>query len=110
MSIHKRGDVYWYEFSFNGERIRESTRTGNDKAARQIEAAHRVRLAKGEAGIHERPPMPTLVDFAPRILRAIETLCGDKPARRSISTRKKCAGCWRMPSYRRHGSIRLTKP
>ena len=52
MSIYKRGDVYWYEFSFNGERICESARTGNDKVARQIEAAHRVRLAKGEAGIH----------------------------------------------------------
>jgi len=80
MSIYKRGDVYWYEFSFNGERIRESARTGNDKAARQIEAAHRVRFAKGEAGIHERQPAPTLVDFAPRFQRAIETLCGDKPA------------------------------
>jgi len=28
MSIYKRGDAYWYEFSFNGERIRESARTG----------------------------------------------------------------------------------
>jgi integrase len=80
MSIYKRGDVYWYEFSFNGERIRESARTGNDKAARQIEAAHRARLAKGEAGIHEQPPVPTLAEFAPRFQRAIETVCADKPA------------------------------
>jgi integrase len=80
MSIYKRGHVYWYEFSFNGERIRESARTGNDKAARQIEAAHRVRLAKGEAGIHEQPPAPTLAEFAPRFQREIETVCADKPA------------------------------
>jgi integrase len=80
MSIYKRGHVYWYEFSFNGERIRESARTGNDKAARQIEAAHRVRLAKGEAGIHEQPPAPTLAKFAPRFQREIETVCADKPA------------------------------
>jgi hypothetical protein len=54
MAIYKRGDVYWYEFVFRGERIRDSSHTGNKEAARQIEAAHRVRLARGEAGIKER--------------------------------------------------------
>jgi hypothetical protein len=46
MSIFKRGNVYWYKFMWNGELIRESTRQRNDKKARQIEAAHRTRLAK----------------------------------------------------------------
>ena len=63
MAIYKRGDVYWYEFRFNGQRIQESSQTSNKDAARQIEAAHRVRLAKGEAGIIERPPAPTLRGF-----------------------------------------------
>ena len=36
MAIYKRGDVYWYEFRFNGERIQESSQTGNKEAARQI--------------------------------------------------------------------------
>src|SRR4029077_5094721 len=36
---------------------------GNDKAARQIEAAHRTSLAKGEEGIRERKPSPTLKEF-----------------------------------------------
>jgi len=80
MSLYKRGDVYWYDFRFKGDRIQESTHTGNKDAARQIEAAYRVRLAKGEAGILERPPAPTLADFAPRFQRAIETVCADKPA------------------------------
>ena len=80
MSVYKRGDVYWYEFQFNGERIQESSQTGNKEAARQIEAAHRVRLAKGEAGIHERPPVPTLAEFGPRFESAIVTLCAEKPA------------------------------
>jgi len=80
MSIYKRGGVYWYEFRFKGERIQESTHTANKEAARQIEAAERVRRAKGEAGINERPPSPTVVEFAPRFQRAIETLCADKPA------------------------------
>jgi len=29
MSIYKRGKVYWYKFTFNGEAIRESTRQKN---------------------------------------------------------------------------------
>ncbi|HTR34922.1 MAG TPA: site-specific integrase [Bryobacteraceae bacterium] len=80
MAIYKRGDTYWYEFRFNGERIQQSAQTENKDAARQIEAAHRVRLAKGEAGIHERPPAPTLEEFAPRFEAAIVTLCAEKPA------------------------------
>src|SRR6266496_2965779 len=46
MSIFKRGKVYWYKFMWNGEMIRESTKQGNDRKARQIEAAHKTRLAK----------------------------------------------------------------
>lgn len=46
MSIYKRGSVYWYKFMWQGELIRESTKQGNDRKARQIEAAHRTRLAK----------------------------------------------------------------
>ncbi len=80
MAIYKRGDVYWYEFVFKGERIRDTAHTGNKEAARQIEAAHRLRLAKGEAGIKERVLAPTLKEFAPRFERAIETKCAAKPA------------------------------
>jgi integrase len=63
MSIYKRGDVYWYKFMWNGELIRESTRQTNDKVARQIEAAHRTSLAKGEVGIREKKAIPTLAAF-----------------------------------------------
>lgn len=45
MSIFKRGNVYWYKFMWNGELIRESTKQGNDRKARNMEAAHRARLA-----------------------------------------------------------------
>jgi len=80
MALYKRGDVYWYEFRFNGQRIQQSAQTRNKEAARQIEAAHRVRLAKGEAGILERPAAPTLKEFGPRFESAIVTLCAEKPA------------------------------
>ena len=80
MAIYKRNDVYWYEFVFNGTRYRKSTNVGDQKNARQIEAAERVRLAKGEVGIHEKAIAPTLAEFALRFEKEIETVCADKPA------------------------------
>jgi integrase len=46
MTIYKRGGIYWYKFMWNGEMIRETTKQGNDRKARQIEAGHKTRLAK----------------------------------------------------------------
>ena len=63
MSIFKRGNVYWYHFLFNGEHIQKSTKQGNPRTARQMEAAHRTALAKGEVGLVEREPSPTLAKF-----------------------------------------------
>src|SRR5262249_23472185 len=62
--IYKRGNVYWYKFVFNGELTRESTKQGNDKVARQMEAAHKTSLAKGEVGIREKKAIPSLADFS----------------------------------------------
>jgi integrase len=61
--IYKRGKVYWYKFTWDGESIRKSTRQGNDKVARQMEAAHRTSLAKGEVGIREKKKVPALGAF-----------------------------------------------
>jgi integrase len=63
MSIFKRGKIYWYHFLFNGEHIQESTKQENRKVARDMEAAHRTSLAKGEVGIREKKPVPTLERF-----------------------------------------------
>ena len=60
MSIFKRGRVYWYHFLFNGEHIQKSTKQGNPRTARQIEAAHLTALAKGEVGITERKKIPSM--------------------------------------------------
>jgi hypothetical protein len=69
MSIYKRGGVYWYKFMWQGKLVRESSKQGNDKVARQMEAAHRTALAKGEVGIRERKPVSTLEAFlADRVL------------------------------------------
>src|SRR5919109_1063468 len=63
MSTYKRGAVYWYKFMWHGKVVRESTKQGNDKIARQMEAAHRTSLAKGEVGIREKKAVPTLAEF-----------------------------------------------
>jgi integrase len=79
MGVYKRGDVWWYSFVFKGERIQESTKQSNKRVAEQIEAARKTQLAKGEVGIQERKPVPTLKDFAPRFREAITIASAEKP-------------------------------
>lgn len=79
MSVYKRGKTYWYRFMWDGVEIRKSTFQGNAVTARQMEAAHRTNLAKGEVGIVAKAPAPTLREFASRFVEAIRTLCADKP-------------------------------
>lgn len=77
--VYKRGNKYWYEFVWNGERIRESTKQSNKRVAEQMEAAHRTSLAKGEVGIRHKTPVPLLKDFAQRFIDAIQIRCANKP-------------------------------
>jgi integrase len=79
MSIFKRGNVYWYHFLFNGEHIQKSTKQGNPRTARQIEAAHRTALAKGEVGITEAKVAPMFSDLAKRFIAHCETRHENKP-------------------------------
>lgn len=66
MSVYKqKGSNNWsYKFVWRGKVIRESTKQTNKRVAEQMEAARRTQLAKGEVGIRDRKPVPTLVDFA----------------------------------------------
>ena len=79
MPIYKRGKTYWFHFYWNGQHIQRSTRQGNPRVARQIEAAYRTQLAKGEVGIEERKPAPTLKIFAQRFIDHIQVRCAAKP-------------------------------
>lgn len=65
MAVYKqpKSKYWWYKFTWNGEQIRESTKQANRRIAEQMEAAHRTALAKGEVGIRDRKPAPTLKDF-----------------------------------------------
>jgi hypothetical protein len=40
MGIYKRGALYWYKFMWKGCMVRESTKQGNGKVARDMESAH----------------------------------------------------------------------
>ena len=71
MAVYKqpKSKYWWYKFTWNGEQIRESTKQANKRVAEQMEAAHRTALAKGEVGIRDKKPVPTLKDFAERDFR-----------------------------------------
>jgi integrase len=72
---------WWYKFTWKGEPVRESTKQTNKRVAEQIEAAHRTQLAKGEVGIIERPPTPTLAAFATdTFLPFVRVQKADKPS------------------------------
>jgi site-specific recombinase XerD len=79
MPVYKRGKTYWYHFEFNGEHIQQSTKQGNKNVARQMEAAFRTALAKGEVGLVSKKPAPKLKDHAKRFMDAIQVRCADKP-------------------------------
>src|SRR5215831_2194969 len=64
MAVYKRGKIWWYKFNWNNETIRESTKQSNKRIAEQMEAARKTSLAKGEVGLRERKPAPTLRQFA----------------------------------------------
>jgi integrase len=68
--------MYWYKFMWQGKLVRESTKQGNDKVARQMEAAHRTSLV----GIREKRIVPTLAEFAQlRLVPWAETTFASKP-------------------------------
>ena len=71
--------VYWYRFMHRGQVIRRSTKQGNYKAAVDMEAAHKTALAKGDAGIFEREPAPTLAEFGKEFLKWAKATFREKP-------------------------------
>jgi len=89
--IYKRGKVYWYKFMWAGKLVRESTKQGNDKVARQMESAHRTSLAKGEVGLRERKAAPTLASFlTDRILPWSEATFAESSPKNAKWYRNEC--------------------
>src|ERR1043166_4345393 len=71
---------WWYKFQWKGDVIRESTKQANKRVAEQMEAAHRTSLAKGEVGIRDKKPAPTMAEFVTNdFLPFIRTRFSAKP-------------------------------
>ena len=58
MSLYKRGDVWWYKFWFNGQLIRESSKSGSKTVAKDAERARRRDLEQAYNHIPKRERMP----------------------------------------------------
>jgi integrase len=63
MSVYKRGGVYWFDFWFQGQRFRESTKLNNKTAALRAEAICKAELAEGRAGIQSKRTCPSFEQF-----------------------------------------------
>lgn len=81
MAVYKQKEskFWWYKFTWNGERVRASTKQTNKRVAEQMEAVCKTALAKGEVGIIEKEPAPTLKQFSVRFIEAISVRCAEKP-------------------------------
>jgi integrase len=79
MAVFKRGGIFWYEFTLNGERYRKSTKQGNKRTATDLEAAHRTAILRGEVGIGKRVKAPTVAEFAEKFEAHIRMVCAEKP-------------------------------
>ena len=75
--LYKRGKVYWYNFRWSIKqadgtvesfRIRQTAKTQNRNAAKDVEEEHRRALRLGE--IHPNDPWPKLTTSAPPVFRA----------------------------------------
>jgi len=57
MGVFKRGGVYWYEFEFMGQRIRESANSRNKEIACSIERTRRTAMEESAGGIKRPKPL-----------------------------------------------------
>lgn len=80
MAVYKRGGVWWYGFTFNGERVQESTKQSNKRVAERMEAARKTERAKGLVGIQDKPLAPTLREFEKRFTETLQVESGEKAA------------------------------
>ena len=64
MSLYRRGDVWWYKFSFNGQSIRESSKSESKTVAKDAERARRRELEQAYNRIPKRERVPLFSNAA----------------------------------------------
>jgi len=73
MALYKQkgSKVWWYEFQFNGQRIRESAKTTSKVVAKEAERARRRQLEENYNSI-KKPEMPKLFPIAAEEYMAVQ--------------------------------------
>lgn len=80
MAVYKRGRVWFYDFTLNGERHNKSTQARNKRAAEDIERKVRNDLVLGIHGLIAPRECPTFKTFAEgRFLDHVRVRSADKP-------------------------------
>ncbi len=69
----------WAKSECQNQHIQKSTKQGNPRTARQIEAAYRTALAKGEVGITMPKVAPLFSDLSKRFIAHVEARHENKP-------------------------------
>ncbi len=72
MAVFQRGEVWWYEFVFHGQRIRESTGSGSKTLAVRAERERRRQLDEGANSLKARK-WPRTFRFAAKEWLAVNT-------------------------------------
>jgi integrase len=54
MSVFKRGNVWWFEFTFRGQRIRESTKSKSKQLAEKAERKRHTDLEEGSNNVRQK--------------------------------------------------------
>lgn len=64
MSVYRRGDVWWYKFTINGQHIRESAKSNSKTVAKGAELARRRELEQAYNHIPKRERVPLFFSAA----------------------------------------------
>jgi hypothetical protein len=73
VSLYRRNGIFWYDFEYEGQRYRGSTKLRNERLAQKYVDALRTNLALGKVGLAERPASPTLRQFQKQFLELVNS-------------------------------------
>jgi len=71
MSVYKRGEVWWIEFTIAGKRVRESAKTARKTIAKEYERRRKLEFERAFAGGYPQRNAPSASEA---LLRRRETI------------------------------------
>jgi hypothetical protein len=64
--LYRRGKMWWFEFCFMGQRVRESSHSASRTVAREAEHQRRRELEESVNGLRDKKRKPFLFSVAAR--------------------------------------------